>query len=82
LDYVFFDGNHQKKPTIQYFNLCLQKAHENSIFIFDDIHWSGGMEEAWNYIQSHSSVTLTIDVFWIGIVFFKKNQAKEHYIIR
>ena len=82
LDYVFFDGNHQEKPTIEYFNTCLQKAHENSIFIFDDIHWSIGMEEAWKHIQGHSSVTLTIDVFWIGIVFFKKNQAKEHYIIR
>ena len=40
LDYVFFDGNHQKKPTIEYFELCLKKSNENSIFVFDDIHWS------------------------------------------
>tara|TARA_Y100000766_G_scaffold260849_1_gene250934 strand:+ start:997 stop:1776 length:780 start_codon:yes stop_codon:yes gene_type:complete len=82
LDYVFFDGNHQKQPTIEYFNKCLKKAHENSIFIFDDIHWSNEMEEAWNHIQSHPSVTCSIDIFWIGIVFFKKDQPKENYIIR
>ncbi len=82
LDYVFFDGNHQKKPTIEYFDKCLKKAHENSIFIFDDIHWSNGMEEAWEHIQKHPSVTCSIDIFWIGIVFFKKNQPKENFIVR
>ena len=82
LDYVFFDGNHQKEPTIEYFDNCLEKAHENSIFIFDDIHWSKGMEEAWDYITSHPSVTITIDIFWVGLVFFSKDQAKENYIIK
>ena len=82
LDYVFFDGNHQKKPTLEYFNMCLKKAHENSIFIFDDIHWSNGMEEAWEHIQAHPSVTCSIDIFWIGIIFFKKDQPKEKYVIR
>ena len=62
--------------------MCLKKAHENSIFIFDDIHWSNGMEEAWEHIQAHPSVTCSIDIFWIGIIFFKKDQPKEKYVIR
>ncbi|MBK21528.1 MAG: SAM-dependent methyltransferase [Flavobacteriales bacterium] len=82
LDYVFFDGNHQKKPTIEYFDKCLKKAHENSIFIFDDIHWSNGMEEAWKHIQAHPLVTCSIDLFWIGIIFFKKDHPKENFIVR
>lgn len=82
LDYVFFDGNHQKKPTIEYFNKCLKKVHENTIFIFDDIHWSKDMEEAWELIKSHPSVTVTIDKFWVGLVFFKKNQPVSHFTIR
>ena len=82
LDYVFFDGNHKKAPTIEYFNMCLKKAHENSIFVFDDIHWSTEMEEAWEYVQSHPSVTCRIDIFWMGIVFFKKDQPKRTFIIR
>lgn len=82
LDYAFFDGNHQKQPTIDYFNQCLPLAKENSVFIFDDIHWSKGMEEAWETIISHPSVTVSVDLFWVGLIFFDKNQSKEHYTIR
>ena len=41
------------------------------------------MEEAWNEIKQHTSVTLTIDLFFIGIVFFRTEQkTKEHFTIR
>ncbi len=83
IDLAFIDGNHRKAPTLNYFHQLLQKANSNSIFIFDDIHWSAGMEGAWKEIQQHSSVTLTIDLFFIGIVFFKKDfRAKQHFVIR
>lgn len=82
LDYVFFDGNHQEKPTIEYFEACLAKAHNETLFIFDDIHWSEGMEKAWDYIKSHEKVTVTIDLFFIGLVFFRKEQAKQDFVIR
>lgn len=83
IDLAFVDGNHRKQPTINYFNQLLAKAHEHSIFIFDDIHWSKEMEDAWKLIQQHSSVTLTIDLFFIGIVFFrKKHKQPQHFVIR
>lgn len=81
IDFVFFDGNHQKIPTLNYFQICLQKVHNNSIFVFDDIHWSEEMEEAWEEIKKHPKVTVTIDLFWIGIVFFRTEQVKEHFTI-
>lgn len=80
LDYVFFDGNHRKAPTLQYFNQCLENAHEDSIFVFDDIHWSEEMESAWEEIKKHPKVLITIDLFFLGIVFFKNIQnGKKHY---
>lgn len=82
LDYAFFDGNHQKEPTLNYFQESIKKANENSVFIFDDIHWSKGMEEAWEEIKNHPQVTVTIDLFWIGLVFFKKEENKSNYILR
>jgi predicted O-methyltransferase YrrM len=83
VDFAFIDGNHRKQPTLNYFHQLLNKASESSIFIFDDIHWSEEMEEAWNEIKQHSSVTLTIDLFFIGIVFFRTEQkTKEHFVIR
>jgi len=82
IDYAFFDGNHQKQPTLDYFNECVKKTNNDTLFIFDDIHWSAEMEEAWGEIKNHPKVTVTIDLFWIGLVFFKKEQAKENYILR
>lgn len=82
LDFVFVDGNHRKDATLNYFKWCLPKVHEHSILIFDDIYWSEGMKEAWQEIKSHPEVRVTVDLFWIGLVFFKKGQAKEHFRIK
>ena len=82
LDFVYVDGNHRKDATINYFNWCLPKVHEGTLLIFDDIYWSEGMKEAWEEIKANPQVTVTIDLFWIGLVFFKKGQAKEHFKIK
>ena len=82
LDFVYVDGNHRKDATINYFNWCLPKVHEGTLLIFDDIYWSKGMKEAWEEIKSNPQVTVTIDLFWIGLVFFRKGQVKEHFKIK
>ena len=80
---VFIDGNHSYAPTMDYFNQLLSKSNHDSIFIFDDIHWSVEMENAWEAIKKEERVSLTIDLFYIGIVFLKKeNKEKENFIIR
>lgn len=81
-DLIYFDGNHQKEATLDYFNTLLPTAHNNSVFIFDDIYWSKSMTEAWETIKKHPKVTVTIDTFFWGIVFFREEQAKEHFTIR
>ena len=81
-DFIFFDGNHSEKATIYYFEQCLSKINDKSIFVFDDIHWSKGMENAWEYIKSHTKTKVCIDLFQFGIVFFKKELAKQNYMIR
>lgn len=81
IDYVFFDANHQYQPTIDYFEICLEKAHENSLFIFDDIHWSEGMTKAWEEIKQHEQVSLTIDLFHLGLVFFRKEEENKHLML-
>ncbi|MBS1502223.1 MAG: class I SAM-dependent methyltransferase, partial [Bacteroidetes bacterium] len=82
LDFVYIDGNHTKEATLRYFEWCLPKAHENTLLIFDDIYWSEGMKEAWEQIKAHPQVTVTIDLFWIGLVYFRKGQAKEDFLIK
>jgi predicted O-methyltransferase YrrM len=82
LDFVFIDGNHRKDATLNYFEWCLPKLSNKSIVIFDDIYWSKGMKEAWNIVKEHPKVTVTIDLFWIGLVFIKPDQVKEHFKVK
>ncbi|PHS09014.1 MAG: methyltransferase [Kordia sp.] len=82
-DLVYFDGNHQKEATLEYFNSLIDNTNNYSMFIFDDIHWSKGMEEAWEEIKTHPKVTITIDTFFWGFVFFRtETKHKEHFTIR
>lgn len=82
-DFAFIDGNHKKEPTMQYFKQLLEHATPAAILIFDDIHWSREMEEAWEYIQQHNAVTLSIDLFFIGLVFLSPDfKVKQHFTIR
>ena len=78
---IYFDGNHSKKATLAYFETLLPTISNDSVWIFDDIHWSPDMEEAWESIKNHPEVSVTIDTFQWGIVFFRKEQNKEHFII-
>lgn len=83
IDFAYVDGNHRQAPTLDYFNQLTARSHENTVIIFDDIHWSAEMEAAWEIIKGHEAVTLSIDLFFIGIVFFKKDfKVKQHYILR
>lgn len=78
---IYFDGNHSKKATLEYFEALLPTICNDSVWIFDDIHWSDDMEEAWEIIKKHPKVSVTIDTFQWGIVFFRAEQEKEHFII-
>jgi predicted O-methyltransferase YrrM len=83
LDLAFIDGNHRLEPTVHYFHQLLPKMHNHSMMIFDDIHWSEGMEQAWQTIQQHASVRLSVDLFFIGLVFFSDQfKVKQHFTIR
>jgi predicted O-methyltransferase YrrM len=83
LDFFYIDGNHAYEPTMNYFNLALQKKNAQSLFMFDDIYWSDGMQKAWKEICANKEVTLSLDFFYFGIVFFRtENKQKEHFTIK
>jgi predicted O-methyltransferase YrrM len=82
IDFAFVDGNHRKEPTLQYFQQLLAHSTSDTILVFDDIHWSKEMEDAWSAIQQDAVVTLTIDLFFIGIVCMNENiKVKQHFTI-
>lgn len=81
-DLIYFGGNSSKKATLEYFDLLLPTRTNDSVWIFDAIHGSKDMEDTWEIIKNHPNVTVTIDTFQWGIVFFRNEQKKEHFVIR
>jgi predicted O-methyltransferase YrrM len=81
-DLIFIDGNHREEPTKSYFEQLLPKITQNSIVVLDDIHWSEGMERAWNVIRIHPNVTVSIDIFEMGILFFDTSLQKQHFVLK
>ncbi|WP_317174946.1 hypothetical protein [Hymenobacter qilianensis] len=67
---------------MRYFEQCLACRTDQSVFVLDDIHWSAEMEKAWEAIKAHPEVMLTVDLFFMGLVFFRKNQPKQHFSLR
>ena len=83
IDFLYVDGNHTYEATMNYFNLALQKKNEQSVFLFDDITWSSDMLKAWKEICAHPEVTLSLDFFFFGIIFFRKeHKQKEHFTLK
>ncbi len=81
-DLIFIDGDHNGERTLGYFNSLLKKVHNDSVIIFDDIYWSKDMTVAWQKIITNENVTVSIDTFQWGLVFFRKEQPKQHFVIR
>ena len=82
VDFAYFDGNHRREATMTYFETCVEKATATSIFVFDDIHWSRGMEAAWDSIRRHPRVGTSLDLFEVGIVFFRPAKEQQHFMLK
>jgi len=79
---IFIDGNHRKEPLMRYFNQVADMSDNNSVVMIDDIYFSEEMAEAWTEIKSHKNVTMSVDIFRIGMVFFRKGLNHFNYVVR
>lgn len=82
IDLVYIDANHRHEPTLRYFESLLPFLHEKSLVVIDDIHWSKEMNEAWVVIKESAEVSLSIDLFEAGLLFFDPNIEKSDYILK
>lgn len=82
IDCVFIDGNHQQEATLKYFEKFLPYLHNDSLLIFDDIYWSKDMTQAWEKIKNHPKVKVSVDLFELGLVFFREEQPKQHFKLK
>jgi predicted O-methyltransferase YrrM len=81
-DLIFIDGHHDGKALLEYLKTLEKFSHNDTVFILDDLRWSKGMLQAWEIICNSEDFHVTLDFFKMGIVVPRKQQAKEHFIIR
>lgn len=81
IDLAYLDANHRYEPTLRYFEQILPRLHDQSLVVIDDIHWSREMNEAWKKLRNHPRVSLSLDLFEGGLLFFNPELKKEHYIL-
>lgn len=81
VNFALVDANHTYEATVNYFNILLSSIGEDSIIIIGDIYWSAGMTKAWKEICKHPKVTLSMDFWECGVLFFKRDLTKAHYIL-
>ena len=81
LPFLFIDANHTYEATLRYFDQAMDYITEDSLMVLDDIHWSYEMGKAWFEITKDPRVTISVDLFQFGLLFFKKGILKQKYIL-
>jgi predicted O-methyltransferase YrrM len=80
VDLAFIDGDHRKYSTLNYYETILPYTHNESVLVFDDINWSPEMVEAWQTIIARPEVTLSLNFYRMGMVFFRKEIRQPQHL--
>ena len=79
---VFIDGNHRKEPVLKYFELIAEKSSNHTVVVIDDIYLTPEMKDAWHIMKNHGKVSVSIDLYRLGILFFRTGINRSHFIVR
>ncbi len=81
IDLAWLDGHHEKQATLDYMEMIWPYCHSETVLLVDDIHWSAGMNAAWEILRNDARVTLSLDFYHYGALLFKTGREKEHFRI-
>ena len=81
-DVIYINRNRINPTTLDYFTVLINHISNDSFMILEDIHCSQDQKKTWIEIKNHEKVTVSIDLFYFGLIFFRKEQKKQHFILR
>lgn len=82
IDFAFMDANHKYEPTMRYASLLMEKMHESSVLVLDDIHYSSDMQRAWEDLKRLDNVYCTVDLYRCGLIFFKRSLNRQNVVLQ
>ena len=80
--FVFFGRDSFEDDTWDYLADCMNYKTVDSVFVFEGIHHNRDMEDAWEEIKANEDVSVTIDLYCIGMVFFREGIEKQDFILK
>ena len=81
-DLVFFAHNAVQDEYEGFLADCFNHKTSDSIFIFEGIHRSSEAEEIWNRVIDDEDVSLSIDLYHIGLIFFRVGIEKQDFVLK
>lgn len=79
---IYFSSIGINPITTETIEQLILTIENDSFWILEDIHANAATKALWQTLQQNPKVTVTIDTYHFGLVFFRREQAKEHFIIR
>ena len=80
--FVFFSRDSFEEDTWDYLTDCLNYKSSDSIFVFEGIHHNRDMEDAWEEIKENEDVSVTFDLYCVGVVFFREGIEKQDFVLK
>ena len=81
LDIVFIDTKHYSEAK-ELLNWCFLYVNEHTLVILKNIYCTDGMKTVWSEVKANPKVTVTVDLFMVGLIYFRKGQVREDFWIR
>ena len=81
-DFIYFDNYSNSKKLLKDYVTALPSITNDSVWVFNNLHQSKDKEETWEAIKQRTEVSVTVDTYHFQLVFFRREQPKEHFIIR
>ncbi len=78
-DLIFMDS-----PNNELFTLIIKEKtyHNDTMVLIRDLYKNKKNTQDWEVFKQNENVTVSVDMFNCGALFFRKEQAKEHFKIR
>ncbi len=80
--FVFFSRDSFEEDTWDYLADCLSHKTSESVFVFEGIHHDRDMQDAWEEIKANEDVSVTFDLYCVGLVFFREGIEKQDFVLK
>ena len=79
-DFIYLDKLDER--NISTYILENKNTHNGTVVFIDGIHRNDHTYVLWKNLRNNEQIRVTVDLFYCGLIFFRKEQAKEHFKIR